>query len=72
MKRTALTSSSSVSLLLLAYPEKGDPNSGMIALPSSLFSGVRLAQACAAQTERLPGNPALWPGSSGRRLLNQS
>jgi len=32
MKRIALTSSSSVSFLSFANPEKGDPNSGMVIL----------------------------------------
>jgi len=37
----SLTSSSSVSFLLFANPEKGDPNPGMFMLLSYFFSGFR-------------------------------
>src|SRR5450759_3326709 len=41
MKRIALTSSSCVSFLSFANPEKGDPNPGMFILLSYFFSGFR-------------------------------
>jgi hypothetical protein len=41
MKRIARTSSSSVSFLSFANPEKGDPNLGMFMLLSYFFFGFR-------------------------------
>src|SRR5450759_5653886 len=41
MKRMALTSSSLLSFLSFANPEKGDPNAGMFILLCYFFSGFR-------------------------------
>src|SRR5665811_157906 len=60
MKRIALTSSSSVSFLSFANPEKGDPNSGMFILLCYFFSGFRpTASSQAARRKRVTATH-LW------------
>src|SRR5450830_2046200 len=60
MKRMALTSSSSVSLLSFANPEKGDPNAGIFILLGYLISGFRPTASSQAARRKRATATHLW------------
>src|SRR5450830_1127017 len=60
MKRIALTSSSSVSFLSFANPEKGDPNPGMFILLCYFFSGFRPTASSQAARRKRATATHLW------------
>src|ERR1039458_8265049 len=68
MNRIALTSSSCVSFLSFANPEKGDPNPGMFILLSYLFSGFRLTASSQAARRKWETLFHLWQLRVGQRL----